>query len=109
MANKLVIVESPTKAKTITKFLGNGFKVESSFGHIRDLPKSKLSIDIDKGFEPDYVVVSKKEETIKKIKEGAKKASKIFLSLILLFFDFCILEFGRFNSHLNFPVYSELC
>ena len=51
----LVIVESPTKAKTIGQFLKSGYKVESSYGHIRDLPKSKLGVDVDKNFEPSYV------------------------------------------------------
>ncbi|MCG2695696.1 toprim domain-containing protein, partial [Candidatus Parcubacteria bacterium] len=55
----LVIVESPTKAKTITKFLGKGYKVESSFGHIRDLPKSKMGIDIQNNFEPEYIIPDK--------------------------------------------------
>ena len=53
---KLVIVESPTKAKTISKFLGSDYKIESSFGHIRDLPKSTLGVDIEKNFEPEYVI-----------------------------------------------------
>jgi DNA topoisomerase-1 len=56
---KLVIVESPTKAKTIQKFLGKDFEVKSSFGHVRDLPKSKLGIDVEKNFEPEYIIPTK--------------------------------------------------
>ena len=63
---KLVIVESPTKAKTITKFLGKDYVVESSFGHVRDLPKSKMGVDIDAGtFEPTYVVPKDKAKRVK--------------------------------------------
>ena len=58
---KLLIVESPTKAKTITKFLGRDYKVMSSFGHIRDLPKKKIGVDVDKGFEPTYEVPPEKK------------------------------------------------
>jgi len=76
----LVIVESPTKAKTLEKFLGKGYKVVSSMGHIRDLPKKKLSIDVDHDFKPDYELVAQKQEAIKKIKEESKKAKKVFLA-----------------------------
>ncbi|HBH11519.1 MAG TPA: type I DNA topoisomerase, partial [Clostridiales bacterium] len=57
MAKTLVIVESPSKAKTISKFLGNNYKVRASVGHIRDLPKSKLGIDIENDFEPNYITI----------------------------------------------------
>ncbi|MFZ2190499.1 MAG: type I DNA topoisomerase [Candidatus Magasanikiibacteriota bacterium] len=78
---KLVIVESPTKAKTISKFLGSGFVVESSFGHLRDLPKSKMGIDIDGGtFEPDYVIPKDKAAQVKKLKDLAKKSSEIIFA-----------------------------
>ncbi|EKD67408.1 MAG: hypothetical protein ACD_48C00427G0004, partial [uncultured bacterium] len=65
---KLVIVESPTKAKTISKFLGKDYYVESSFGHVRDLPKSKMGIDIANGFIPDYVVSRDKTKVVKELK-----------------------------------------
>jgi DNA topoisomerase I len=79
MKNTLVIVESPTKAKTISKFLGKGYKVESSFGHVRDLPKSKMGIDIEGGtFEPKYVVSKDKTKQVKKLKELADKKDIIF-------------------------------
>ena len=68
---KLVIVESPTKAKTISKFLGKNFTVESSFGHIRDLPKSDLGIDIEAGFKPRYVIPTKAKKTVTKLKKLA--------------------------------------
>jgi len=77
---KLVIVESPTKAKTITKFLGSDFVIESSFGHVRDLPTSKMGIDIEHDFEPKYVVPAKAKKNLKKLQELAKKSDKIILA-----------------------------
>ncbi|HBP01194.1 MAG: topoisomerase protein [Candidatus Moranbacteria bacterium GW2011_GWE1_49_15] len=77
---KLVIVESPTKAKTISKFLGKGFTVKSSFGHVRDLPKSEMGIDIEKNFEPRYVVPTKAREKISSLKESLKKADEVILA-----------------------------
>lgn len=77
---KLIIVESPTKAKTITKFLGSGYKVESSFGHVRDLPKSTMGIDIENNFEPKYVIPAKAKKNLNKLKELAKKADEIILA-----------------------------
>jgi DNA topoisomerase-1 len=76
----LVIVESPTKAKTISKFLGKNYTVLSSFGHIRDLPKSKLGVDIEKGFEPHYIVSKDKAAVVKELKEAAKKADHVLLA-----------------------------
>ncbi len=77
----LVIVESPTKAKTIKKFLGSGYVVESSFGHLRDLPKSKMGIDIEGGtFEPEYVVSKDRGKQVKKLKDLAKKADEIIFA-----------------------------
>ena len=77
---KLIIVESPTKAKTITKFLGRGFKIESSFGHIRDLPKSSLGVDTENNFEPKYLIPAKARKNLNKLKELAKKADEIILA-----------------------------
>ena len=77
---KLVIVESPTKAKTIAKFLGAGFKIESSFGHVRDLPVSSMGIDLEHDFEPKYVVPPKAKKNLKKLQELAKKSDKIVLA-----------------------------
>ena len=77
---KLVIVESPTKAKTITKFLGSDFVVESSFGHVRDLPVSIMGIDIEHDFEPKYVVPKKAKANLKKLQDLAKKSDKIILA-----------------------------
>lgn len=76
----LIIVESPTKAKTLGRFLGKDFKVEATMGHIKDLPKSKLGVDIENGFEPDYVRVHKKNDTVKKLQKEAKRADTIFLA-----------------------------
>ncbi len=72
---KLVIVESPTKARTISKFLGKDFKIESSYGHIRDLPKSKLGIDVENNFEPKYIIPPKARKTIKLLKEEVKEVA----------------------------------
>jgi DNA topoisomerase-1 len=76
----LVIVESPTKAKTITKFLGKDYKVESSFGHIRDLPKSTMGVDIENNFQPEYAIPEKAKKNLNKLKELAKKADNIILA-----------------------------
>lgn len=81
MADKhLVIVESPSKAKTIGKFLGNKYKVIASVGHVRDLPKSKLGINIENNFEPEYISIRGKGDVIKAMKKEAKGASKVFLA-----------------------------
>lgn len=77
---KLVIVESPTKAHTIQKFLGKDFKILSSFGHVRDLPKTKLGVDIENNFEPKYVVIPKARRVISLLKEEAQKSEKVILA-----------------------------
>ncbi|MBR3787629.1 MAG: type I DNA topoisomerase [Firmicutes bacterium] len=76
----LVIVESPSKAKTIGKFLGGHYKVLASVGHVRDLPKSKLGIDVENDFEPQYISIRGKGDIIKELKREAKNASKIYLA-----------------------------
>ena len=80
MAKSLVIVESPAKAKTINKFLGRNFIVRASMGHVRDLPKSKLGVDVEHGFVPDYVVIPKKKKVLTELKSEAKKADAIYLA-----------------------------
>ncbi|OPJ57302.1 type I DNA topoisomerase [Alkalithermobacter paradoxus] len=80
MAKNLVIVESPAKAKTIGKFLGRNYTVKASVGHIRDLPKSKLGVDIDNNFEPQYINIRGKGPVINELKKEAKKAEKVFLA-----------------------------
>lgn len=77
---KLIIVESPTKAKTIAKFLGSKYKVLSSFGHIRDLPQKELGVDVKNGFEPKYIVPAKARATVKQLKEAAKKSGLVILA-----------------------------
>lgn len=77
---KLIIVESPTKAKTISKFLGKAYDVESSYGHIRDLPRSKLGIDVEHDYEPQYVIPVKARPVLKTLKEAAKKSDEIILA-----------------------------
>ena len=76
----LVIVESPSKAKTIGKYLGSSYKVIASVGHIRDLPKSKIGIDIENDFEPNYIPIRGKGDLIKELKKEAKAASKVYLA-----------------------------
>ena len=76
----LVIVESPTKAKTIQKFLGKDYLIKSSFGHVRDLPKRELGVDVDKDFEPKYVIPAKAKKVIAELKKDAKKADEVILA-----------------------------
>ena len=80
MADRLIIVESPAKANTIKKFLGGNAKVIASMGHIRDLPKSKLGVDVDKNFEPEYINIRGKGNLISTLKKEAKDAKKIYLA-----------------------------
>ena len=80
MADKLIIVESPAKANTIKKFLGGSTKVVASMGHVRDLPKSKLGVDIENDFEPEYINIRGKGDLIKSLKKDAKSAKKIYLA-----------------------------
>lgn len=80
MANYLIIVESPAKSKTIKKFLGNNYKVVASMGHIRDLPKSQLGVDIENNFEPKYINIRGKAPLINELKKEAKNAKKVFLA-----------------------------
>jgi len=80
MANNLVIVESPAKAKTIGRFLGKDYKIEASVGHVRDLPKSQMGVDIENAFEPKYITIRGKGDVINKLKKEAKNAKKVFLA-----------------------------
>jgi DNA topoisomerase-1 len=80
MARALVIVESPTKAKTIKRFLGKDFEVEATMGHIKDLPKATLGVDIKGDFSPAYSVKPEKKEVVRKLKKAAEKISHIYLA-----------------------------
>ncbi len=80
MAGKLVIVESPAKAKTIEKYLGRGYEVRASLGHVRDLPKSRLGVDVDRDFAPQYLVPREKAARVKELKSRAKQADEIILA-----------------------------
>ncbi|MBE7036556.1 MAG: type I DNA topoisomerase [Ruminococcaceae bacterium] len=80
MATNLVIVESPAKAKTIKQYLGKSYTVMASFGHVRDLPKSKMSIDIENNFEPKYITIRGKGDLLAKLKKAAKDSKKIYLA-----------------------------
>ncbi len=77
---KLVIVESPAKAKTISKYLGRGYKVTASMGHVRDLPASQLGIDVDNGFAPKYITIKGKQKLVKELKAEAKKCDGVLLA-----------------------------
>lgn len=79
-SGKLVVVESPTKARTIGRYLGRGYTVKSSVGHIRDLLKSRLSVDIENEFEPEYRVPNEKRDTVKELKKAAARAEEIYLA-----------------------------
>lgn len=80
MAKKLVVVESPAKAKTIKKYLGRGYTVEASMGHIRDLPKSQLGVNIEDNFEPKYITIRGKGELLAKLRKAAKTSDKVYLA-----------------------------
>ena len=80
MGQNLVIVESPAKAKTIEKYLGKNYVVEASMGHVRDLPKSKLGVDIENNFSPNYITIRGKGELLTKLKKLAKKSDKVYLA-----------------------------
>src|SRR3954451_4317771 len=80
MSEFLVIVESPAKAKTIEKYLGKKYKVRASMGHIRDLPKSQMGVDVENNFEPKYITIRGKGPVLKELKTAAKKAKKIYLA-----------------------------
>jgi len=80
MAKELVIVESPTKARTLARFLGSNYQIEASMGHVRDLPKAKLGVDVEHDFTPQYVIPRDKRKIVEKLKEVAGKAKKIILA-----------------------------
>ncbi|MBS4024749.1 MAG: type I DNA topoisomerase [Clostridia bacterium] len=80
MSKTLIIVESPAKAKTISKFLGKKYTIKASVGHVRDLPKSQFGVDVDNNFEPKYITIRGKGETVKELRAAAKKADKILLA-----------------------------
>ena len=80
MTDKLIIVESPAKANTIKKFLGGNTKVVASMGHIRDLPKSKLGVNVDNDFEPEYINIRGKANLIKELKKDADSAKEVYLA-----------------------------
>ena len=78
--SSLIIVESPTKARTLSGFLGPAFKVQSSFGHVRDLPKSVLGVDVEHDFEPKYVIPPKAKKTIAALKKMLPSAEKVIMA-----------------------------
>lgn len=80
MSKSLVIVESPAKAKTVSRMLGNSYSVKACVGHVRDLPRSRLGVDVEEGFTPKYVVPKEKKTVVKQIGEAAKKASSVYLA-----------------------------
>ena len=79
MSKKLLVIESPAKARTIQKYLGKGFQIKASVGHVKDLPVSKLGVDIEKGFTPEYVTIKGKGQILKELKAAAKGAESVYL------------------------------
>lgn len=84
MGKNLVIVESPAKAKTIGKFLGKNYTVKASVGHIRDLPKSKLGVDVENDFEPQYITIRGKGSVVNELKKQAKNLTRYIWQLTLI-------------------------
>lgn len=80
MADALVIVESPSKAKTIGKYLGDKFIVKASMGHIRDLPKSQIGVEVENDFNPKYITIRGKGSILKELKDARKKVKKVYLA-----------------------------
>src|SRR5512140_3148973 len=80
MAKNLLIVESPAKSRTLARFLGKDFDIMSTIGHVVDLPKSKLGVDVANNFEPDYHVIKGKEKVLTDLRKAAKKADKVYLA-----------------------------
>ena len=80
MAVKLVIVESPAKARTIGRILGTGYAIKATLGHVRDLPKSELGIDITNDFAPRYITIKKRKEVLGELKKSAEDASAVYLA-----------------------------
>ena len=80
MAKALIIVESPAKTRTLKNFLGSGYDIEASMGHVRDLPKSKLGVDVEKDFKPQYIAIPERKDVIKKLKDAAAKADVVYLA-----------------------------
>ena len=78
--NTLLIVESAAKARTLGKFLGKGYKIKASVGHVRDLPKSKLGVDVENDFEPQYITIRGKGDILKEIKDESQKAGRVLLA-----------------------------
>ncbi|RKZ27995.1 DNA topoisomerase I, partial [bacterium] len=80
MGKKVVVVESPSKSRTLSKYLGSDFKVVASMGHIIDLPQKELAVDVDNGFRPKFVVIPGKSKVIKLLKDALKNADQVFLA-----------------------------
>ena len=80
MAKALVIVESPAKAKTINKYLGKNYVVKASIGHVKDLPKKELSVDVENGFRPTYEVIEGKKKLVQELRDAAKKVETVYLA-----------------------------
>lgn len=80
MADALVIVESPAKAKTIGKYLGSKYIVKASMGHIRDLPKSQIGVEVENDFSPKYITIRGKGSILKELKDASKKVKKVYLA-----------------------------
>src|SRR5690625_3090230 len=80
MSDYLVIVESPAKARTIERYLGKNYTVKASMGHVRDLPRSQMGVDVENNFTPKYITIRGKGDVLKELRQAAKKAKKIYLA-----------------------------
>ncbi|MHB0913066.1 MAG: type I DNA topoisomerase [Armatimonadota bacterium] len=80
MAKSLIVVESPAKTKTLKNFLGEKYKIEASMGHVRDLPKTRLGVDVNEGFKPSYTAIAERKDVLARLKEAAKKADEVYLA-----------------------------
>ena len=98
MARYLVIVESPTKVKTIKKFLGSNYVVMASNGHVRDLPKSQMGVDLEHDFEPKYITIRGKGEILAGLRKEVKKADKIYLASVVIFLYIFSFSLSRSES-----------
>lgn len=102
MADALVIVESPSKAKTIGKYLGSKFIVKASMGHVRDLPKSQIGVEVENDFNPKYITIRGKGSILKELKDARKKVKKCISQLTRIAKERLLL--GTWPMHLNWTI-----
>ena len=104
MGKSLIIVESPAKVKTIKKFLGPGYLVQASVGHIRDLPKSNIGVDEANDFAPEYEIIQGKEKVVQSLRDAASKVDTVFLAPDFFFNDAATTEIYTLSLHDALPI-----